>query len=308
MNIQNLEDRIREFINSGRRQSILLKTPDAWNKLCSSLDLIGDTQLAIESYPQLHNVKDDGANYLIVYGILQTLLLQQNAAKHIGDSLGIKVKLPKDLEDIRVIRNSAAGHPTHQKENGLSKSCFITRMSISPTGFQLMSVYSGDKEYEFHHVSIPSLIETQKKYLSEVLGKVVTELERQEMEHRQKHKANKLTDIFPHTISYHFSKIFEATHGSGLFALGTPNMKMIAGCIDSFKRELINREEWGLYDSIDYHYELIEYPLNRLEAYFEGNDEMNEKDAYIFASFLSEQVKSLEEIAKELDEKYESTP
>jgi len=253
-------------------------------------------------------VKDDGANYLIVYGILQTLLLQQNAAKHIGDSLGIKVKLPKDLEDIRVIRNSAAGHPTHQKENGLSKSCFITRMSISPTGFQLMSVYSGDKEYEFHHVSIPSLIETQKKYLSEVLGKVVTELERQEMEHRQKHKANKLTDIFPHTISYHFSKIFEATHGSGLFALGTPNMKMIAGCIDSFKRELINREEWGLYDSIDYHYELIEYPLNRLEAYFEGNDEMNEKDAYIFASFLSEQVKSLEEIAKELDEKYESTP
>ena len=97
MSIQSLEDRIRGFINSGRRQSILLKTPDAWNKLCSSLDLIGDTQLAIESYPQLHNVKDDGASYLIVYGILQALLLQQNAAKHIGDSLGIKVKLPKDL-------------------------------------------------------------------------------------------------------------------------------------------------------------------------------------------------------------------
>lgn len=212
------------------------------------------------------------------------------------------------MEDIRVIRNSAVGHPTYQKENGLSKSCFITRMSISPTGFQLMSVYSRDKEYEFHHISIPSLVEIQNKYLSEMLEKVAAELERQEMGHREKHKVNKLADIFPHTISYHFSKIFEATHSSGLFALGTPNMKMIAGCIESFKSELAEREEWGVYDSIDYHYELIDYPLKRLEEYFEGNDDMNEKDAYIFASFLSEQVKSLEEMAKELDEKYESAP
>lgn len=308
MSIQNLEDRIREFINSGRRQDVLLKNPSAWNKLCSSLDLIGDTQLAIDSYPQFHNVQDDGAIYLIVYGILQTLLLQQNAAKHIGESLDIKVKLPKDLEDIRVIRNSAAGHPTYQKEKGLSKSCFITRMSISPTGFQLMTVYSGDKEYEINHVSIPALIETQKQYLSEVLAKVVAELERQEMEHRQKHKANKLADIFPHTISYHFSKIFEATNRKDLFPLGTVNMKMISECIERFKNELSNRGEWGVYDSINYHYELIDYPLKRLSAYFESNDDMNEKDAYIFASFLADQIKSLEEIAEEMDEQYESRP
>ena len=308
MSIQSLEGRIREFINSARRQSVLLKTPDAWNMLCSSLDLIGDTQLAIDSYPQFHNIQADGASYLVVYGILQTLLLQQNATKHIGAALDIKVKLPKDLENIRVIRNSAAGHPTHQKENGLSKSCFITRMSISPTSFQLMTVYSGDKEYEFHQISIPSLIETQKKYLTEVLALVVTELERQEMEHRKTHKANKLADTFPHTISYHFSKIFEATHREDLFLLGTPNMKMIIDCMDNFKRELSDRGEWEVHDSIDYHYDLIEYPLKRLERYFEGNDNMNEKDAYIFASFLSDQVKSLEEIAKELDEKYESLP
>ena len=308
MSIQNLEDRIREFINSGRRQSVLLKNPATWNKLCSSLDLIGDTQLAIDSHPQFHDVQDDGAIYLIVYGILQTLLLQQNAAKHIGDSLDIKVKLPKDLEDIRVIRNSAAGHPTHQKEKGLSKSCFITRVSISPTDFQLMTAYSGDKEYEFHNVSIPALIETQKQYLSEILAKVVAELERQEMEHRQKHKANKIADIFPPTISYHFSKIFEATYREDLFPLGIANIKIISACIERFKNELSIRGEWGVYDSINYHYELIEYPLKRLTAYFEGNDDMNEKDAYIFASFLSDQIKSLEEIGKELDEQYESKP
>lgn len=133
MTISQLEERIREFINSGRKQSALLVDSSKWNKLCSSLDLIGDTELAILSYPSLCSTQDNGASYLIIYGILQTLLLQQDATKNISDSLEIKVKLPKPLEDIRIIRNSAAGHPGQQRENGLSKSCFITRMSISPT-------------------------------------------------------------------------------------------------------------------------------------------------------------------------------
>lgn len=308
MTIQNLEDRIREFIDGGRRQFTLLKDPEAWNKLCSSLDLIGDTQLAIDAYPQLYNVKGDGTSYLIIYGILQTLLLQQDAAKHIGNALGIKVKLPKALEEIRVIRNSAAGHPGFQKEKKLSKSCFITRTSISPTGFQLLTVYSGDRECEFHGVSIPPLIEAQQKYLSEVLAKVTTELERQEMEHRKKHQDKKLTNIFPQTTSYHLSKIRESTNSPDKFPFGSANLKMIIKLVEDFKNELTVRDEWGVYDSINYHYQLIEYPIKRLGAYFEGNDDMNEKDAYIFTSFISEQLKSLKEIARELDEEYESAP
>ncbi len=306
--IYDLEDRIRDFINSGRRQSNLLRDSATWNKLCSSLDLIGDTQIAIDAYPQLFSMREEGVSYLIVYGILQTLLLQQDAAKHIGDALDIKVKLPKALEEIRVIRNSAAGHPSYQKENGLSKSSFITRMSISPTGFGLTTVYSGDKEYEMRHIAIPALIEKQQIYLGEILSKVITKLEKQEMEHRAMHKDKKLTDIFPRTISYHFSKIYEATYSRDGFLLGTPSLKIIAECIESFKDELSIRGEWGIYESIDYHYELIDYPLKRLESYFGGDDAMNEKDAYIYASFLSNQLKSLQEIARELDEQYESAP
>lgn len=308
MTVHKLEERIREFINSGRRQAALLKDSAEWNKLCSSLDVIDDTQLALEAHPQLNDIKGDGASYIIVYGVLQTLLLQQDAAKHIGDALGIKVKLPKPLEDIRVIRNSAAGHPTHQKEKGLSKSSFITRMSISSSGFQLMTVYSGDKEYEFHHVSIPSLIDIQEKYITEVLNMVTTELERQEVKHRSKHKNKKLIDIFPHALSYHIGKILESTYSPDRFPLGDANLKMVFSCIEDFKHELTARDEWDVYDSINYHYELIEYPLSRLKEYFNNNDLMNEKDTYIFASFVSEQLEELKQIANELDEKYESGP
>ena len=306
MSIPELEKQIREFINSSRKQSELAKNTSDWNKLCSSLDLIGDTQLAVDSYAKFHNAEDDGSSYLIIYGILQALLLQQNAAKHIGDSLGIKVKLPKELSDIRVIRNSAGGHPTFQKENGLSKSCFITRMSISPTSFQLMTVYSGDREYDFNTISIPSLISTQKTFLSGILGEIVMELRRQEMQHRENHKGIKFSDYFPHTISYHISKILEATYPGNDRTFGSVNLKMISECIGNFKKELSSRGEWGVYDSINYHYEMIEYPFKRMENYFIGSDDMNNKDAYIFTSFIANQIESLEEIAKELDEKYET--
>ena len=308
MTVHQLEYRIREFISSGRRQFALLKDPAAWNKLCSSLDLIGDTQLAIEAYPQFHDAKGYGASYLIVYGILQTLLLQQDAAKHIGDALNIKVKLPRALKDIRIIRNSAAGHPGYQKEKGLSKSCFITRMSISPTSFQLMIAYSGDKEYDTHNVNITSLVETQQTYICELLKKVIAEMENQEMEHRAKHKNKILADIFPHTMSYHMGKIMESTHSSRQFSfgIGIANLKMITGYIENFKKALVARDDWGVYDSINFHYELIRYPIMCLDKYFNNNNDMNEKDAYIFASFISEQLKLFETFARELDEEYES--
>jgi len=77
--------------------------------------------------------------------------------------------------------------------------------------------------------------------------------------------------------------------------------------MDAFKQELTKRDEWGVYDSINYHFELLEYPLSRLKEYFNGNDPMDEKDAYIFASFVSTQIGELNDIAHELDNEYEST-
>lgn len=304
--IGKLESRVRDFINSTRRQSILLKKSADWNTLCSALDIVGDTQLAIDSYPQFHKTKDDGAIYLLIYGILQGLLLQQNAAKNIGRVLGFKVKLPKQLNDIRVIRNGAAGHPMSQKENGLSRSCFISRGTILPKSFQLMTIFAHNNDYKIESISIPKLIDIQRKYLSEVLEKVVVELERQEMEHRKKHSGKKLLDSFPHTIDYHFSKIYESTRSSDSLPLGEINLKVISKALENFKSELEIRGEWNVYDAIDYHYDLLEYPLNRLVEYFDGENIINAKDAYIYTSFLSGQIESLKEIAKELDEKYES--
>lgn len=310
MKITDLEQRIRDFINSARRQSALLENAADWNKLCSSLDLIGDTQLAIQSYPLLCKCEGEGTSYLIVYGILQTLLLQQDAAKHIAASLNIKVKLPKELDNIRIVRNSAAGHPGFQKENGQSKSCFISRSSLSPLAFDLMTVYSEGNAYKIDHVDIPNLLKTQESYLEEILSKVVIELETQEVDHRKMHNAIKLADCFPRTIRYLFGKLFEATSGEDKHALGTMHLEFIQNCLDDFRDKLDARGEWGVSDSIDYHYEQLSYPMIELKQYFKSkaDSKLNDKDAYIFVSFLVERLDTLKKIAVEIDEEYARVP
>ncbi|WP_133407312.1 hypothetical protein [Parashewanella tropica] len=305
--VRKLESEIRDYINASRRQFQIMGNKANWNKLCSALDLVGDTELAIEAYPDLCSTESDGASYLVVYGVLQTLLLQQDAAKHIADSLDLKnIKPPKQLDEIRIIRNSAAGHPTSQKENGAYKSCFISRISLSPASFQMVTSFSNSSEPKFTTVSIPSLIETQGKYIAELLKQVVDELKKQEMEHRLMHKDNKLEDSFPQTLSYHLGKIYEATYTRESFALGKVNLAMVSKVLEDFKNALESRSEWGVYDSVNFHYEQLEYPLRQLELYFNGESTLNEKDAYIFVSFVEKQFDELIEIAKDIDKEYES--
>ncbi|CSA26318.1 MULTISPECIES: hypothetical protein [Vibrio] len=305
--VRKLESEIRDYINASRRQFQIMGNKANWNKLCSALDLVGDTELAIEAYPNLCSTESEGASYLIVYGVLQTLLLQQDAAKHIADSLELKnIKRPKQLDEIRIIRNSAAGHPTSQKENGAYKSCFISRISLSPVSFQMVTSFSNSSESKFTTVSIPSLIEIQGKYIAELLKQVVDELKKQEMEHRLMYKDNKLEDSFPQTLSYHLGKIYEATYTRQSFALGKINLTTVSQVLEDFKNALESRSEWGVYDSVNFHYEQLEYPLQQLELYFNRESKLNEKDAYIFASFVERQFDELIEIAKDIDKEYES--
>ena len=73
---------------------------------------------------------------------------------------------------------------------------------------------------------------------------------------------------------------------------------------------LEKREEWGIYDSVDYEYGLLEYPLAQLQTFFadRASSKLNDKDAYIFCAFVREQINTLIQIAREIDKTYESSP
>jgi len=60
----------------------------AFNKLCSSLDVLGDVELAFDTYLSSDEHAAGGEKYLYVYGVLQALFIEQDAVRHLHEALG----------------------------------------------------------------------------------------------------------------------------------------------------------------------------------------------------------------------------
>jgi hypothetical protein len=304
--ISELEGQIRDFINNPRKQHILLQDRAEWNKLCSSLDVIGDTELAIAAYIEdIHAPATDGQKYLILYGILQMLFVQQDAVKHMAEALGLQYEDDPLLSHIRELRNDSIGHPTKRGQGKGKSFNFITRISMSRSGFTLMTTYP-DKDPVFTHVNVPQLIHDQRETLRKALIEAIERLKSEEMEHRKKHRDEKLVDAFPQTLTYYFEKISEAIHGGNFPQFGALHVDLVSEAIERFKTMLTTRGFLNAYDPISYHLELVEYPLAELKKYFDAqhDSKLNAKDAYIFLSFIRKQVDLLKQIAIEIDEEY----
>jgi len=300
---------IRDFVNKPRKQFNLLKNHKLWNQLCSSLDVIEDSDLAIDAYLNREFSKDDGEKYLRLYGVLQALFLQQDAVTNFCESLGLPNDLITDpkLKEIRAIRNDSIGHPT---KRGKYKSYhYISRISITKSKFQLISYY-GNNKTTVRAVLVIDLVKEQRKYLSKIFKKVIKILKAEEKAHKEKFKMEKLEAVFPDTLPYYIEKIFENIGKLDRAKLGLGHVKLVKEIMDKIKESLQKRGiEIDTYDSIKYLYELLEYPITELELYFDESKakegpKINDKTAYIFTCFIKGELCELKGIAKEIDDEY----
>lgn len=181
LTIAKLGQQIRNQINEPSKRDSLLNKPDLieWNKLCSALDVIGDTELALDAYLEHPEVESLGLRYLFVYGVLQLLQTQQDVAAHLCDSLNIKITSKTKIPSICAIRSTAVAHPASRQENKVFKSGFIEQCSLSHRGFTLLTVYSDGKESNFERVDIPALIQEQRTVLIQALSNIVEELDQE---------------------------------------------------------------------------------------------------------------------------------
>jgi hypothetical protein len=301
---------IRDFINSPRKQRLLLGQLADWNKLCSSLDVVGDTSIAIESYLTTMKPKSDGETYVVIYGILQVLFVQQDAVEHIADSLNLQYTPDALLTEIREVRNDSVGHPTKRGSGKGSKFNFINRSSMGATGFQLMTTYADRMEPQFRHIDIPKLINTQRTKLTKILSQIVSALREEEMKHRKKFQNEKLADVFPHTLDYYCSKMCESIWGHMPKVFGAGMVDIVINYVTEFKEALNRRGLLKALDSTTYLFDQLSYPLTKLKTYFSdvANPEFNDKDALIFVFFIREHINELRDIAKEIDGQYASEP
>jgi hypothetical protein len=310
--IRELEQRIREYINAPRKHLAIYRDKTEYHKLCSCLDVIGDTELAFSAHEEMPDSVRPGSSYILVYGFLQALFLQQDAVRNLHEALQLPYEADPLLLEIRELRNDATGHPTKRDRGKGKKTTFsyISRPSISKAGFQLITITPNEWPPVFRHVSAKALLGTQRAQLKKALDALLQSLQKEEMEHREQFRQEKFAALFPGVLGYYFEKVYESVRASNAWEYGALHISLIREIVEKFKAALTKRQIIGAYQGVDYQLELLEYPLTQLAEYFaqQGKGRLNTRDAEIFTSFVESEMAKLHNMAQELDAEYAEEP
>lgn len=169
-----LERRLRDAVNLPEVQDRLMKNPRRWQQLCSSMDVIGDTESAIDAYRSSPSKQDVGHLYLVAYGLLQVLFVQQDAVKHAAEAIDLNWEFPEEILAVREVRNNAIGHPT--KRGGKNSESFgIVQISLSHDGFTLYS-FDWDRPDAFQPIRFQELVAAQSKEVAHAITLMIQHL------------------------------------------------------------------------------------------------------------------------------------
>jgi hypothetical protein len=161
-------EELREWINTSPQKYALEARPQRWGMLCSALDVLDDTELAILAfYDGEREDAWEGHRYLGLYGVLQAAFLQQDALETIHRALGYPFEAGAALEAIRSTRNDAVGHPTF-RNHGASFH-FITRISLGHEGFHMWDM---DRKGEMNErwINLVQLVQDQESAVASHLA------------------------------------------------------------------------------------------------------------------------------------------
>jgi hypothetical protein len=304
--VQSAEQRIRDLVNSPRRAHLLRQDSNRWFKLCSSMDAIGDTQLAVRAFldEPMETRRSDGWSYVIVYGVLQVLYVQQDAARTLAECLGLRFELPEELAAIRDARNASIGHPTNYRR---ASSTAISRMSLSPDGFQMLVFKSGHRP-EFRNVGVRAAAEQQTMVMADLLTRAAEHLVNEELEHRQKFRERPLSGALPHTLGYMLEKIGEGLRDGASIPFALAGIDSVRAALGSFRALLDERGIGGAYeDSVGDVLSSLDFVLERLSGRLNGGlRDWVELDGEVYWYYLHGKLDELRHLAQEIDDDYAS--
>ncbi|MDE0628623.1 MAG: hypothetical protein OXH99_19690 [Bryobacterales bacterium] len=301
--INELVSQIRELINEPRKHLAISEDDTEWYRLCSSLDAIGDTELAFHEYEKLSVPIKSRAIYILVYGFLQALYLQQDAVRNLHKALQIPYKSDPLLREVREVRNAVV-HPTDGGQSKEKRFRFISRMSLNKSGFQLVTVVPEMSLRKFIQVSLGSLLEKQHIQVENVLKALLEKLRKEEMDYRNQIRGESLESVFPDALGYYFEKICESARSGSSWEYGKAHIADICDILENFKSALDERQIAGAYSGIEYHLEHLKYPLRELARFFDekGTGRLTEDDAEIFTVFVQNGMSQLQHMARGIDD------
>lgn len=219
LSLEELGNRIRDFINDStiiKTNVFLNKTKGYWEQLWSCMDTLGDTEIAIKDFFKLSSDDFNKSPYLFLYGILQSLILQQDSVFNMKESLfGIKVNLQQisaTLLNIRNIRHLTVGHPTKNEKSikGIKVYCTINRSSISKNGFEY--IIWKPSTIDSKSIKFNELVEEQRNILASELENILNKLMETEKQHKQKFKGKKIAIMLKTDGLYSFELLSQLSY------------------------------------------------------------------------------------------------
>ncbi len=303
--VQQKVTRIRDLVNHPWKIQGLLENKAKWNKICSSMDVIGDTQIAINRYFSLPRFSAENGGYLYLYGLLQAFFLQQDALNHLLEALfdrtiDWKTEYP-DIYLVRELRNDSIGHPT---KRGKDESFhFIARYSVSKGHFRLMSSYSKAIDTKFNDVDLNELRAKQEISVNTILDTVIELMEKEYSDHKQKFADKKLTDLIQSAMSYSIGKVYEGIFND--YPLAEMNFSEIKRTINSVKEEVKKRYgELSALQGLNYVIRRLDYITLKVDYWIQNKQLLNNDDAEVFLDSLTDRFKELEEMLNEIDKEF----
>jgi hypothetical protein len=304
--IENIFEEIREICNHPWKRELLFQDKIIWNRFWASLDVIEDSQIAIDDYSNLPEFSSNEKGYLYVYGILHALYLQQDALRNLnkalfGQDINFNEEYP-ELHNIREIRNNSIGHPT---DRGKGKSFHgISRMTIQKKGFQMSSSFPKiGKEDDFEDINILSCIAIQNELLKEILNYTMEKLKTDFEIHKNNFKDKKLIDLVSPNIDYNFSKLYENIDRD--YPLVKNNFDTISKIYKNIKDGIIDRYSvLSALSGIELNTEMLDYLFNRLKRDLIEHKIEDKLELRIFIDALKSHFDELKSMIIEIDEEF----
>lgn len=183
----------------GSQQKQLRRDIAKWNQFRSSLDAIRQTHRAIEAYNHSNGNLNEDQRFLAIYGLLQALVVQQDAMCHLAEALGttpVHMARHKRLEEIRNIRNWTVGHPTKIDRYETRSHHAIQRPQLGRGGFSLYSAFDDGRE-QYTYVPMLQLARLQRRIVSRLLRGMLAELNSLQVQKQQRRKKQSVAVRIP---------------------------------------------------------------------------------------------------------------
>lgn len=305
--IRKISESVRGYISTHSYQATLLKYPDKWNQICSSLDVIRDSLSAIESYHEYNYPDDTGLRYIYTYGFLQALFIQQDSLINLCDALGFCCEISSKMQNVRDIRNASVGHASKQgnKKSGFRHN-YISRISMEKYGFDLLRYCGRARQHKVERVDLDNVCTDQMQEIIEKYRHLEQNIKAADLMHKNQFKCVSLVVILSKIDGYIFGKIAEGVFSGsgGDHFLCLSHLGMVKKAYEEFQGAV--KERGDLNQDLEDELRIYLHAISKLDSYLRTNKAEEQADSSIYFYFIQNKHEEFLGIAREIDEVYQS--